>query len=425
MRTIAHPLCPPFLPTCAVAEREALRQARDATVEQRSALRQVYLDAARARPGGRSKDTGVRWWLKFCVYARGVSPYTHLTALSAHHEKVEAEQLLCDFAIWLAMCKPSGQPISAGSISKYISQVRMWHLENFRTHICGDLGYKQLRDTIKGICREIAQPPRMRRYGVRTQQLSEALRRFLSGSTAEEANWSAALTVAFCGLLRGAEFALQDGERWSSVKHLTRADIRFEVGENGKTYVVVRMRPAKGPAGQGKWVPLLLGGGGSLLDPVKALQRLEALDPVADEMRARTPLFRRRDGRSLTVSGVRGMVQSLMRLLGEDPARFGAHSLRIGGATAALTARMSPAEIRAAGRWSSDCYMLYTRATKQLAVGMATIIGSTPFEDMERGVAFADEELLLIPAEMPYSSVDSFVEADMIADAFVIAEEDY
>ena len=424
MHTSSHPLCPSSPTTRAVPEREALRQASVATEEQRGALRQVYLDAARARPGGRSKDTGVRWWLKFCVYARGVSPYTHLTALSSHHEKVEAEQLLCDFAIWLAMCKPSGKLISAASISKYISQVRMWHLETFRTHICGDLGYKQLRDTVKGICREIAQPPRMRRYGVRTQHLSAAISRFLSGSTAEEANWAAALTVAFCGLLRGAEFALQDGERWVAAKHLTRADFRFEVGEDGKTYVVIRMRPAKGPAGQGKWVPLLLGGGGSLLDPVAALKRLEALDPVPDGMRARTPLFRRRDGRSFTVAGVRGMVKTLMKLLGEDPERFGAHSLRIGGATAALTARMSPAEIRAAGRWSSDCYVLYTRATKQLAVGMSTIIGSTPFEDLERGVAFADEELLLMPAEMPYSAVDSFVEADMIADAFAVVEEE-
>ena len=56
------------------------------------------------------------------------------------------------------------------------------------------------------------------------------------------------------------------------------------------------------------------------------------------------------------------MVKAMnMASIGLDPARFGAHSLRIGGATAALAAGLSPATIRAAGRWASDVYMLYTR----------------------------------------------------------------
>jgi hypothetical protein len=37
-----------------------------------------------------------------------------------------------DFAIWLAICRPSGRPISAKSISKYLGQVRLWHLEGLR-----------------------------------------------------------------------------------------------------------------------------------------------------------------------------------------------------------------------------------------------------------------------------------------------------
>ena len=55
------------------------------------------------------------------------------------------------------------------------------------------------------------------------------------------------------------------------------------------------------------------------------------------------------------------MVKAMnMASIGLDPARFGAHLLRIGGATAALAAGLSPAAIRAAGRWASDVYMLYT-----------------------------------------------------------------
>jgi len=50
------------------------------------------------------------------------------------------------------------------------------------------------------------------------------------------------------------------------------------------------------------------------------------------------------------VEQVRGTVKYLMLSLGLDPRKFGAHSLRIGGATAALSAGLSPAAIRAAGR---------------------------------------------------------------------------
>jgi len=62
--------------------------------------------------------------------------------------------------------------------------------------------------------------------------------------------------------------------------------------------------------------------------------------------------------RPFTVEQVRGTVKYLMLSLGLDPRKFGAHSLRIGGATAALSAGLSPAAIRAAGRWASDVYIL-------------------------------------------------------------------
>ena len=112
------------------------------------------------------------------------------------------------------------------------------------------------------------------------------------------------------------------------------------------------------------------------------------------------------------------MVQSLMARLGLDPRRFGAHSLRIGGATAALAAGLSPASIRAAGRWSSEIYQIYCRLSRQSAAGVATTIGSTPFEDLERGVSFVDEELMLTVDEMHYLAASDFVERDLLEDAW-------
>ena len=46
-------------------------------------------------------------------------------------DQVEAENLLMDFAIWLALSRPSGRQIAARTIRKYVSQVRSWHLREF------------------------------------------------------------------------------------------------------------------------------------------------------------------------------------------------------------------------------------------------------------------------------------------------------
>ena len=60
-------------------------------------------------------------------------------------------------------------------------------------------------------------------------------------------------------------------------------------------------------------------------------------------------------------------LKELTILIGQDPAFFGAHSLRIGGATAAAAAGVEPAVIRVCGRWSSDIFEIYTRLTQQAA----------------------------------------------------------
>ena len=139
---------------------------------------------------------------------------------------------------------------------------------------------------------------------------------------------------------------------------------------------------------------------------------------------ARTPLFRD-GGSALTVTAVRDTVKALMGALGLDRARYGAHSLRIGGASAGLAAGLSAAALRAAGRWSSDIYTLYTRASKEAVQGMATVIGSTPYHDLERG-EFVDEELTVTTSDLAGAGAGeglAHVEQDLIDDA--LADEDY
>ena len=212
--------------------------------------------------------------------------------------------------------------------------------------------------------------------------------------------------------MRGAEFSLQAGEEFDPKRHLTRADVKLRRTKDGREYAVVMMRPAKGKPGSAKDVPLVLAAGGTLLDPVAALKRLWAADPVPAEQAASTPLFRHGSD-ALTVAQVRAMVKALMGRLGLDPRRFGAHSLRIGGATAGLAAKLSEPTLRAAGRWSGLSYRLYTRASREAVMDIATIIGSTAFEDAERG--FIDEELMVTRAALAAAGADdSMLDADML-----------
>ena len=77
--------------------------------------------------------------------------------------------------------------------------------------------------------------------------------------------------------------ALQPGEAFDAARSLTRGDVRFGRDARGQEYVALRIRVAKRSPGREKETTLLLGGGGSLLDPVKALKRLCALPTDALE----------------------------------------------------------------------------------------------------------------------------------------------
>ena len=148
----------------------------------------------------------------------------------------------------------------------------------------------------------------------------------------------------------------------------------------------------------GKTVPVFLVGGGCYIDAVVELEELFRLSPVSTEEAARTPLFADAHGRAFTRAQVSTMVKRLMAGIGLDPARFGAHSLRIGGATAALSANVHPEHIRLMGRWASDAAELYERLTRQSLESLTALVGSTRFDDIE-SETFRSEDLEILPYE--------------------------
>jgi hypothetical protein len=55
-------------------------------------------------------STGVRWWCKFCMYGRSVSPIRVVDESSSRADKLADEQLLMDFVVgWWHVVRPDGR----------------------------------------------------------------------------------------------------------------------------------------------------------------------------------------------------------------------------------------------------------------------------------------------------------------------------
>ena len=83
--------------------------------------------------------------------------------------------MLMDFGLWLCVCKPLGNSISVNTAAGYVGTVQAWHERRFGRRIGMGLDLTRLRDMFKGMRRELGQPPRKQRFGVRTQHLAKGL----------------------------------------------------------------------------------------------------------------------------------------------------------------------------------------------------------------------------------------------------------
>ena len=83
----------------------------------------------------------------------------------------------------------------------------------------------------------------------------------------------------------------------------------------------------------------------------------------------------------------------------------------------ALAAGVEPSMIRLLGRWASDVAEVYMRMSREAASRISAVVGSTPFNDIER-YTFRTEDLEVLPTE--WSSMS--LEPDLFEDEG--AEED-
>jgi hypothetical protein len=337
----------------------------------------------------------------YCMHAAGVNPIQPRDADTATRRVYET--LLEDMACWIAEHRPSGRFASAVTIGKYVSNARAWY-HRFYTGVLGlGAAASRVTDLLRGMAREIEQPLPRQRFGVTPADLRAGMDARLGSGTARDLMWRAALTFGVGALARGCEFALDDGrhEEFEVSQHITPGDVSFFTEAGGSTrHARVRMRKRKDlKVLRGKQAEVVLAGGGACFDAAAALETWllcrRALGLPEDG-----PLFCTPAGISITVSMVRDMVREVMAAAGRQPAMYGAHSLRIGGASAALAAGVPPALIRLMGRWSSDVYEVYCRMSVQAALQVGQAVASAAVTTFESGSSFEQEHLELLPSEV-------------------------
>ncbi|KAE9029503.1 hypothetical protein PR001_g11495 [Phytophthora rubi] len=83
------------------------------------------------------------------------------------------------------------------------------------------------------------------------------------------------------------------------------------------------------------------------------------------------PLCSVTPGKIITATDMTRAVKQAAQAAGEEPDRYGTHSMRSGGATALFTAGIDRLAIKRFGRWKSDAYERYTRIDGQVLSGLA------------------------------------------------------
>ena len=345
-------------------------------------LRERALDAATAKGDRGRNSTGTRAWFKF-TESLGQRASRPLDTNAPLWVKLEEETLAMQFVCALVEVR-GVQPTVAAN---YFSQAQTWHKLEAGVKIAGGLKMERLAGMLKGIRRIVGDAPKRIRRGVAPQAMRKAMDLLLDPNDPADANIRAALATAFQGLLRVAEYT-SDAKKFNTEKSLTRADIE----RCDEKMLVMMIHPCKNMIHVGgKTCPLVIGAGGKYIDAVREMRNMLRVDPTPAGEAMSTPLFRvPATGLPLRDSDISIAVKRCMVSVGEDPAQFASHSLRIGGATALFAAGADCTVIRTMGRWSSDLYRLYVRACFEKSIEWSRRCGSTSVQDLA-GVADFDE----------------------------------
>ena len=334
---------------------------------------QAGLNAATADGASGENSSGVRAYKMFChKYKR--APMRPIDPNAPLWVKLSEEQWGMRFIAEII----DDRTVLPSTGRSYFGAANRWHLRKTGIGFAAGMDMQRLAEMMKGLKKLHDGPPGQMRRGISPQQLRAGMDAVYPPTSAENVNIRAMLATGLQALMRGRELGCEGA--FSNELDLARGDIATST----KDRLAFFMRPAKNMKHRrGKTVPIVIGGGGEFVDACMEVMRMLEMDPSPRGQEAGTPMFRKPNGSAFTTDDIRAIVRQLCFAIGEEPLLFGAHSLRIGGATALFAAGADPIHIRTMGRWSSDCYRLYVRACFEQTMAWTRKLGSQRVHDVQ------------------------------------------
>ena len=340
-------------------------------------------DACHSDGQGGGNSTAVRHWKSLLGIAfrisvlRPIHPQSSLSTILSELDVVEC------YAWWLV----TQVGVNHETAKSYVQTVNAWHRRHCHVDLAGGHSLKRIYEMLEGLARlRGTPPPRIKRVGVRPKKLRAGIDAIYPQSSAENANMAACMETCMGAVRRCGELAVGGKWRWRADRHPTRNDVKFHRRSDGSieyaTVFAVNSK-AKGVEALRK-LPFRLPFHGRFLSPGYMLWYLtEVLDPVPEAERASTPLFRHpRSNEAITVTEVRNELRRAMTAVGLDASWYGAHSLRIGAATALDFGGAPEQVIKACGTWSSDAYLRYLRESSSAVLQHADLICGGDVDDL-------------------------------------------
>ena len=184
----------------------------------------------------------------------------------------------------------------------------------------------------------------------------------------------ASVTDAFFFSMRSGEYAQHDGQPPDLLKILLGEDIELGGGEEGEPeWMTVRIRGSKTDQYSLGCVRSHSRSKDPTLCPVLATAAVQRLFPQRKRggSESHLPFFRFSSGACVLRSLIQAWLARAALGVGLPGARFGSHSLRIGGATAMYAICQDVELVKRFGRWISSSFSLYLWERKDATVDLA------------------------------------------------------
>jgi hypothetical protein len=264
-----------------------------------------------------------------------------------------SNETLSKFVVYATQTKNLKQ----ATVKAYISSLALFQkFRNMDSSNCYSFNTKMVLQGAKNLefYKEIAKPSR--------KAVTYPLLKVLCHQIAS-ANWSkhnkqvfwTALTVAFFGSMRFGELLAPHQNQFNCKETLVWEDISFQ-----NDSVIINIKVPKTRISKGEFVDLF-----EIPDqrfcPVRALRALKQMSKNSCD---KIPVFMFDNGVFLTNEKLNTTLHSLLTpLIGEAAYQYSGHSFRaaLPSALASCPDIAADSQIKQWGRWSSDCFKLYTR----------------------------------------------------------------